>query len=248
MSNYKIKKTSYIFFNQRFFQQTFLLGIESVKKFAPKEWLNHSNGIDHSFQNKLKLAKNEAIQQVLEYRKELHKANKLEKWGIKAGIISDPDDSSNSVYSNATDPYYLPIEAELFKVWNKILGTNAIWDFALQRSWFNPDHEYKEFKVFCPCGRSHKKWLEEERLVDFIQKDNKKRQLCRITTFSSGKRLFKHVVKVNGYGSMMHLGLIQYLSILYEEEIKPPKKRKRVSVYHNIQLDITNCYTFYFKG
>ena len=53
-------------------------------------------------------------------------------------------------------PYYLPIEAELCKVLNKILGTNTIWNFALQSSWFNQDHEYKEIKVFWPCGRSQK--------------------------------------------------------------------------------------------
>ena len=46
---------------------------------------------------------------------------------------------------------------------------------------------------------------------------------------------------------MLHLGLMHYLLILYEEEIKPPKKRKRVTVYHNIQLDITNCCTFCIK-
>ena len=46
---------------------------------------------------------------------------------------------------------------------------------------------------------------------------------------------------------MLHLGLMHYLLILYEEEIKPPKKRKRVSVYYNIQLDITNRYTFCIK-
>ena len=57
----KSKISSFIFFNQRFVQQTSLLGIESVKKFAPKEWFNHSNGIDHPFQNKFKLSKNEAI-------------------------------------------------------------------------------------------------------------------------------------------------------------------------------------------
>ena len=101
--------------------------------------------------------------------------------------------------------------------------------------------------MFCPRGRSHKKCLEEEALLDFIKNDIKKRQLCRISTFSSGERLFKHVVHENGYGSMVHLGLMHYLSILCEGEFKPPKKRKRVSVYHNIQLEITNCYTFYIK-
>ena len=72
-------------------------------------------------------------------------------------------------------------------------------------------------------------------------------QLCPLSTFYSGEDLFHHVVKANDYGSLVHLGLMHYLSILYEEEIKPPKKRKRVSVYHNIQLDITNCYTFCIK-
>ena len=99
----------------------------------------------------------------------------------------------------------------------------------------------------CPCGRSHIEWLEQERLVKFMQKDIMMRQLCHIRAFSGGEDLFNHVVYENNYGSLVHLGLMHYLSILYPEEIKPPKKRKVVSVYHNIQLDITNCYTFCMK-
>ena len=64
----------------------------------------------------------------------------------------------------------------MFKLLYKILGTNTIWDFALQWSWFNQDHKSKEIKVFCPWGRSHKKWL-EERLVDFIENDVRKSKL-----------------------------------------------------------------------
>ena len=75
-----------------------------------------------------------------------------------------------------------------------------------------------------PCGRSNKEWLEEEGLVDFIQKDLKKGQLCRLSTFSSGEDLFQHVLHAKDYGSMVHLGLMHYLLMLYEEEIKPPKK------------------------
>ena len=56
--------------------------------------------------------------------------------------------ASKSVYSDATDPYYLLTAAELLKVLNKTLDTNTIWNFALQQSWFNQDHESKEFKVF----------------------------------------------------------------------------------------------------
>ena len=74
------------------------------------------------------------------------------------------------------------------------------------------------------------------------------RQLCCISYFYTGEDLFHHVAEANGNGSLMHLGLIHYLSILYEEEIKQPKKCKRVSVYHNIPLDITNSYTFCIKG
>ena len=55
--------------------------------------------------------------------------------------------------SDATDPYYLPIEAELFKVLNKLLEKNALWDFPLQRTWFNQDNEFKEYYLFCPCGK-----------------------------------------------------------------------------------------------
>ena len=126
----------------------------------------------------------------------------------------------------------------MFKVLNKILGTCTICDFALQRSWFNRKDNDEEYKVYCPCGRSHKEWLEQEGLVDFIKNDMRT---------SSGEDLFHHVVKANGYGSLVHQGLMNYLSNLYEEEIKTAKKRKRVSVYHIIHLGITNCYTFYIK-
>ena len=81
-----------------------------------------------------------------------------------------------------------------------------------------------------------------------MQKDIKMRQLCRIRYFYSDEDLFNHVSQANDYGSLAHLGLIHYLSLLYPEEIKSPKKRKRVSVYHNIQLNITNCYIFCIKS
>ena len=122
-----------MFFNQRFLQQSSLLGIDSVKNFAPNEWLNHSSEIDHPFENKLMKAKNEAIEQVHYYHNQKYKNNELIKIGIEKGLISD-NDSSKSVYSDTTDPYYLPTEAELFKVLNKILGISTIWDFALQWS------------------------------------------------------------------------------------------------------------------
>ena len=100
--NKETKKSSDIFFNQRFLQQSSLLSIDSVLTFVPKEWLYHSNEINHSFQKKLTKAKNE------------------KKISIKKGLISDDD---CSVYSDVTDPYYLPTEKELFKVLNKILGS-----------------------------------------------------------------------------------------------------------------------------
>ena len=52
----------------------------------------------------------------------------------------------------------------------------------------------------------------------------RKRQLCCLSTFYSGERLFEHVLDAKGYGSMLHSGLTHSLSILYEEEIKPPQK------------------------
>ena len=64
-------------------------------------------------------AKNEVIEQVLEHRNHEYKNNELTKIGIEKGLISDDDCSG---YSDATDPYYLPTERELFKVLNKILG------------------------------------------------------------------------------------------------------------------------------
>ena len=96
------------------------------------------------------------IEQVLVYHKEQHNDMEIEKLAIANDLCSDADDSNKSVYSNATDPCYLPTEAELFKALNKFLGTNTIQDLALQWSRLNQDHESKEIKVFCPSGRSHK--------------------------------------------------------------------------------------------
>ena len=95
------------------------MNIDSILKFAPKEWLNHSSEINHPFQNKLRIVKNEAIEQVLEHRNYECKNNKLTKIGIENGLISDND---YNIYSDATDPYYLPTEKELFKVLNKKCG------------------------------------------------------------------------------------------------------------------------------
>ena len=82
----KTKKSSFIFFNQYFVHQTFLLRINSVNAFAPKEWFTHSNGIDHPFQMKLKLARKEAIQQALAYCNQQYKDNKIEKLAIANGL------------------------------------------------------------------------------------------------------------------------------------------------------------------
>ena len=56
-------------------------------------------------------AKNEAIEQVLEHCNHEYKNNELTKIGIEKDLILDDD---CSVYSDATDPYYLPTEKELF--------------------------------------------------------------------------------------------------------------------------------------
>ena len=59
-------------------------------------------------------AKNDAIDQVLDYCNHQYKNYKWIKIGIEKGLISYTDNSRKSVYSDATDPYYLPTEAELF--------------------------------------------------------------------------------------------------------------------------------------
>ena len=40
------------------------------------------------------------------------------------------------------------------------------------------DHEDEKYQVYCPCGRPHKECLEQEGLVEFMQKDMKMSQLC----------------------------------------------------------------------
>ena len=62
----------------------------------------------------MKLARNEAIQQVLVYCNKQYKDYEIEKLAITNVLCSDADDSCKSVFSDATDLYYLPKEAELF--------------------------------------------------------------------------------------------------------------------------------------
>ena len=58
LSEVQEEENSYMIFNQRFLHQLTLLGWNSIKQFAPNEWLNHSKFIDHPFHDKLKIAKN----------------------------------------------------------------------------------------------------------------------------------------------------------------------------------------------
>ena len=52
-----------------------------------------------------------------------------------------------------------------------------MWDFVVQQSWFNREHKDKEYKVYCPCGKSHRE------LVESMKKDIKMSQLCCISYF-----------------------------------------------------------------
>ena len=62
--NVNNRNNSNMVFNQRFLHQITLLDIDTLKKFAPKEWLNHSNFIDHPFEDKFKKAKKKTIERV----------------------------------------------------------------------------------------------------------------------------------------------------------------------------------------
>ena len=91
------------------------------------------------------------------------------------------------------------------------------------------------------------KWLQEEGLHDFIRKDHHK-YVCFRASFDNGEDLFQHAVDAhNKHKSLLHLGIMHYMSLLYEDEIKTPKKPKKVSVHDYLHLDITNCYTFCIK-
>ena len=69
----------------------------------------------------------------------------------------------------------------------------------------------------------NEKYLEEEELRDFLKKDIKKRQLCCIRVLSDGEVLFQHITHEANYESLVHLGLMHYLSLIYPDDINPPK-------------------------
>ena len=261
LSEVNQEEKTYMSFNQRFLNQITLLDWHSVKKFAPNEWLNHLNSIDHPFHEKLKKAKNTAIQRVLRRRDFQRRQIEVRKLEEELGVYSDFDDDddiedddkmdneenveSQSQQSDKTDPYYLPTDAELFKVLNRLLEKNTLWDFPLQRTWFHQDNEFKEYTLFCPCSKINNKWLKQEGIHDFVRKKISI-YCCQPYYFKSGKQLFDHVAQKAKY-DLLHLGIMHYMTLLYPDEIKTIKKPKKVSVHGKFKLDVTNSYTFSIK-
>ena len=243
LSEVNEEENSYMIFNQRLLHQLTLLGWDSIKQIIPNEWLNHSKFIEHPCHENLKTARQKAILRVLRRRERQRRHNEVHKLKVQLGVDSDAEYDSNpdtedddnldaeddveskSTHSDATDPYYLPTEAELFKVLNKLLEKNTLWDLSLQRTWFNQDNEFKEYSVFCPCGKYNDKWLKEEEIYDFVRKDSSEYQ-CYHSSYSSAKDLFEHVAE-KAESSLLHLGIMHYMSLLYEDEIKTQKKTEK---------------------
>ena len=142
----------------------------------------------------------------------------------------DEDESSyesenwGEPWKNRKDEEYIT-DKELEIVLRKFFEENTVWDFSFLKTRFNP--EKYVYPMYCPCGKIHKQWLENEKLLSIVQEDLGDVGLCHKNKFTQRVPFFDHIRQKATSGSIIHYGLMQYLLILYPNEVKIPKKSKR---------------------
>ena len=234
--------------NNLFINQTFLLGTTILQSGVPKEWLNRSNNIERPFRAEMVMAKVEAIKRTKNRRAELVQAYKEQKALNDMANDDDTeedDSSSESVYfgeewDNYNEVNYIT-DKQLETVLRKIFEENTVWDFSYLKTRFNPDKSI--YPMYCPCGKIHKPWLEEEKILSIIKEDLGDYGLCHKNKFEKRVSFFDHLRQKATSGSIIHYGLMQYLLILYPDYVKVPKK-KQVSQFIKIEFNHINFKTF----
>ena len=121
------------------------------------------------------------------------------------------------LWKNFEDGKYIS-NKELEHVLRKFVEENTMWDFSYPKIWFN--QEKFVFSIYCPCGKIHKPWLEKEDILCIIEVDLGDIGLCYKNKFSQRVPFFDHLRQKTTSGSLIHYGLMQYLHILYPDEIK----------------------------
>ena len=107
-------------------------------------------------------------------------------------------------------------------VLQKSFEDNTVWNFNYVKTWFN--QETYVLPIYCPCGKTHKPWLEKEYSLWIIEADLGEIGLFHKTKFIARAPFFDHIQQKATCGSLIHYGLMQYVHILYPNVVKTPKK------------------------
>ena len=162
---------------------------------------------------------------------------------------SDSSESSDGAFDD--DPIHGPkrnyieegyiSEARLIETLTVIFEENTFWDIGfLAPSWLNQDYPHHPVSLICPCGKFNEKWLEKHEIDGCVRVDGQS-GLCKKYSYDDPVSFFNHIRQRAQQKSLIHYGLWQYLNILYPDLVKPPKKKKNVSVNEKKIMSVYIC-------
>ena len=106
---------------------------------------------------------------------------------------------------------------ELEIVLRKNFEENTVWDFSYLKTWFN--QEKFIFPIYCPCHKIYKPWSEKENLLCIREADLGDIGLCHKKKFDKRVSFFDHLRQKETCGSIIHYVLMQYIHILYPDDL-----------------------------
>ena len=119
-------------------------------------------------------------------------------------------------------------EKTLINALKGLFEENIFWDLAFQATtWLNQEID-QPIPSLCPCGKIYKVWLTKNNIVDDIE-NNSQLGICIKYHFKDKVSSFNHISQKAEQNSLIHYGLMQFLNVLYFEEVKSPKIKKKVS-------------------
>ena len=99
---------------------------------------------------------------------------------------------------------------------------NTMWDFSYQKTWLNIEKKFDP--MYCPWFKIHKPWLEKIYIFCIIEADLGEIGLRHKNKFDQRVSFFNYLRQRAQCGTIIHNGIIQYLLILYPDDLKISKK------------------------
>ena len=119
---------------------------------------------------------------------------------------------------NYEDEKYITNEELKIILWN-FFEESIVWNFGFVKIWFNQE-SYVYF-VYYPCGKILKLWLEKENILYHISWF--RRNVTKTSLLQVYLSLIIYEKKATS-GSLIHLGLMQYLILFYPDVFNHPNK------------------------